>query len=231
MAWLLLPETHGIYQSTDAGQTGDGHPADLDPPSVDVKQHVPYTDGGLWFAISVQGINRFVISGMMLATTGLLVQDRLQFAGAAIGVATLTGVLTAGRTILSMAAAPLAGTLSDRMGSRWIATTWGLASGAVGMLLLAWGAPIGILAGLSLIAVSGGSVQSLATAITGDLSSHAQRGRTIGLLHTAGDFGSAAGPAVAYALLPWTGLSGVYLLCAALFAISLILTLRLHDGR
>ena len=99
------------------------------------------------------------------------------------------------------------------------------------MLLLAWGAPIGILAGLSLIAVSGGSVQSLATTITGDLSSHAQRGRAIGLLHTAGDFGSAAGPAVAYALLPWTGLSGVYLLCAALFAASLILTRRLHDGK
>jgi len=231
MAWLLLPETHGISQSTDAGQTGDGHPVDFDSSSVDVKQHAHRTDGGLWFAISVQGINRFVISGMMLATTGLLVQDRLQFAGAAIGVATLTGVLTAGRTILSMAAAPLAGTLSDRMGSRRIATTWGLASGAVGMLLLAWGAPIGILAGLSLIAVSGGSVQSLATTITGDLSSHAQRGRAIGLLHTAGDFGSAAGPAVAYALLPWTGLSGVYLLCAALFAASLILTRRLHDGK
>lgn len=70
----------------------------------------------------------------------------------------------------------------------------------------------------------------------GDLSSHAQRGRAIGLLHTAGDFGSAAGPAVAYALLPWTGLSGVYLLCAAFgflsaFTASLILTRRLHDGK
>ena len=51
----------------------------------------------------------------------------------------------------------------------------------------------------------------------------AQRGRAIGLLHTAGDLGSAIGPPAAYALMPWIGLRGVYLLCAGLFAAGLAL--------
>jgi Na+-driven multidrug efflux pump len=46
-------------------------------------------------------------------------------------------------------------------------------------------------------------------------------------VHTVGDLGSAVGPPVAYALLPGLGLSGVYLLCAALFTIGLILALWL----
>jgi len=50
-----------------------------------------------------------------------------------------------------------------------------------------------------------------------------QRGRAIGMLHTAGDLGSAAGPLVAYGLLVWVGLSGVFVLCAGLFAVGAIL--------
>jgi MFS family permease len=230
VAWLLLPETRTIRETTGADQAGDRHTPNPDPPPVDVKRPRLRANGRLWFAASLQGVNRFVISGMMLATMGLLVQDRLQPAGTAIGVATLTGILIFGRTLLSMAAAPLAGTLSDRMGSRWTVTAWGLAAGTTGMLLLAWGAPVAILAGILVVAVSGGSVQALATTLAGDLVSPAQRGRAIGLLHTSGDFGSAIGPSVAYALLPWIGLHGVYLLCAALFAASLVLTLCFRGG-
>ena len=67
-------------------------------------------------------------------------------------------------------------------------------------------------------AVAGGSVQALTTALTGDLVKQAQRGRAIGLLHTAGDLGSALGPLVAYALMSWIQLPGVYILCAVLLA-------------
>jgi MFS family permease len=61
------------------------------------------------------------------------------------------------------------------------------------------------------------------TALTGDLVEKRQRGRAIGLLHTAGDFGSAAGPLIAYALLLRVGLSGIYLLCAVLFVAGAVL--------
>ena len=70
---------------------------------------------------------------------GLLVQDRLQSASLILGVATLTGALTAGRTLLSMVAAPLAGTISDWLGSRWRVAAWGLTIGIIGMALVACG--------------------------------------------------------------------------------------------
>ena len=44
-------------------------------------------------------------------------------------------------------------------------------------------------------------------------------------MHTAGDLGSAVGPLAAYALLPWMGLGRMYLVCAALFGLELILTI------
>jgi MFS family permease len=179
----------------------------------------------LWVAASLQGINRFVIAGVLVATLGLLVQQRLRPASLGLGVATMTGVLAAGRMLLSMAAAPLAGTASDWQGSRWGVVACGLALGALSMALMAWGTPVAILAGTLLGAITGGSVQALVTTVTGDLVSQARQGRAIGVLHTAGDLGSAIGPPVAYALMPVMGLHGVYLICAGLFGAALALVL------
>jgi MFS family permease len=217
IALALLPETRRIRP-------------DLGDPSADGTRLWLRANWDLWVAASLQGINRFVTAGVLTATMGLLVQDQLQSASLTFGVATLTGALMAGRTLLSTVAAPLAGVASDRLGSRWRVTTWGLAVGIISMGLVAWGAPTAILAGISLGAVAGGSVQALATALTGDLVSQAQRGRAIGLLHTAGDLGSAIGPPAAYALMPWIGLQGVYLLCAGLFAagVALVMSFRLR---
>jgi len=212
VALILLPETRSIRSV-------------LDRPSVEEIRPRLRANRGLWVAASLQGINRFVIAGVFAATKGLLVQDWLSSTSLTLGVATLTGLLMAGRTLLSVVAAPLAGAASDRLGSRWGMAAWGLAIGVVSMALVAWGEPVAILAGVSLGAVAGGSVQALVTALTGDLVSQAQRGRAIGLLHTAGDLGSAIGPLAAYALMPWIGLGGVYLLCAGLFAVGLVLAM------
>jgi len=197
----------------------------LDRPSVEEIRPRLRANRGLWVAASLQGINRFVIAGVFAATMGLLVQDWLRSTSLTLGVATLTGLLMAGRTLLSVVAAPLAGAASDWLGSRWGVAAWGLAIGVVSMALVAWGGPVAVLAGVSLGAVAGGSVQALVTALTGDLVSQAQRGRAIGLLHTAGDLGSAIGPPAAYALIPWIELRGVYLLCAGLFAAGLVLAM------
>jgi MFS family permease len=215
VALILLPETRSAW------------PKPNDPSAEEIGLRLR-DNPGLWVAASLQGINRFVTAGVLAATMALLVQDRLSSAGLTLRVATLTGVLMAGRTLLSMAAAPLAGTASDWLGSRWGVAAWGLAIGVVSMALVAWGAPLAILAGVSLGAVAGGSVQALVTALTGDLVSQAQRGRAIGLLHTAGDLGSAIGPPAAYALMPWIELRGVYLLCAGLFAVGLVLAMLLR---
>ena len=91
------------------------------------------------------------------------------------------------------------------------------------MALVMRDTPIVILMGVSLGAIANGSLQALVITLSGDLAGDRQRGRAIGLVHTAGDLGSAIGPPVAYALLPAVGLDGVYLLCTGLFAVGWIL--------
>jgi MFS family permease len=71
----------------------------------------------------------------------------------------------------------------------------------------------------------------LMTARTGDIVVHAHQGKAIGTLQTAGDLGSALGPVIAYALLGWITLSGLYVICAILFGIGLILAALNHRSR
>jgi MFS family permease len=178
---------------------------------------------GLLAAVVLQGINRFVLSGVLSATLGLLVQQQLG-ASPVIGIATATGILMSGRSFFSMASAPLCGVLSDYLGSRWAVMAASVALGLAGMLLMAWPLAATALAGIVLTSLSSGGIQALASALTGDAVAPAQRGRAIGLLHTSGDLGSALGPPVAYALLPLAGLQGDYLACALLFVLGLALS-------
>ena len=79
--------------------------------------------------------------------------------------------------------------------------------------------------GIAFGAIAGSSLQTLTTAVAGDAVDEAFRGRAIGLLHTSGDLGSALGPLSAYALLPWIGLTGVYIICAGLFLLGFLISL------
>jgi MFS family permease len=85
--------------------------------------------------------------------------------------------------------------------------------------------------GLPLTAVASSSNQGLSTALVGDLSSEAQRGRFLGILFTVGDLGSAIGPLLAYALLPLWGIAGVYWLSAGLFILILLLAIHWSIGQ
>ena len=179
-------------------------------------------------AILLQGINRFCIPGMLAATLGLLVKERLISPQFVLGAATVTGLLIAGRTVLSMAVAPLAGHLSDRLKSRWSVLSFAFLIGIGAMLLLTFQIAILIIVGFLCSAVITSSVQSLTITLTGDLVADEHRGKAISVLHTMGDLGSALGPPCAYTLLVYIGLSGVYLLCALLFlgALGLIVLKR-----
>ena len=185
-------------------------------------------NGELVSVVSLQGINRFVTAGVLAATIALLVQEQLSINNLVLGVATVTGILIGLRTILSMFAAPLAGSLSDKSGNRWGVTMTGLIFGSIGMLLLIRPDPVFILVGIGFSAIAGGSIQALVTTRTGDLVDQEQRGKAIGLLHTSGDLGSALGPITAYFLLRWINLSGVYVLCAILFALGAGISLRMY---
>ncbi len=186
------------------------------------------------FVVCLRGVNRFIISGILSATLGLLVRDYLYVDSLVVGVATLTGVLMAGRTLMSMLGALFAGTGSDFLHNRWAILAFGLTLSVMSMVLLTSRSGAIILLGVAIAAIARGGIQSLTTRLTGDLVSIAGRGRAIGVLHTVGDFGSAIGPSVAYYLLPLWGLSNVYVLCAVIFGMCLVASLgmlRLTEGR
>lgn len=201
-ALVWLPETRGARQGSSSVHAAQ--------PDLNV-----LANRGVWAAVSLYGMDRFVFSGLLGATIALLVEEQL--GGFGLGVATLTGVLSAGRTAISMGGAPLAGAISDWSGDRWQVAAWSVAAAAASMALTAWRLPAAILAGVGLGALARGGIQTLATALMGDLVTPALRGRAIGLLHTAGDIGSAAGPLIAYAVLPTIGLQAIYGIGAGLF--------------
>ncbi len=167
----------------------------------------------MWAAIAAHGANRLVASGVVTSTLGLLVQN---LRGDLVGVASITGGLLAGRTFVSLASAPIAGAWSDRIGSRWGLLAVSLFVGAVGIAIFAIPDTLAVVIGALLGAIASGNIQSLATALVGDLSADKRQGRNLGIFHTAGDLGSAIGPLAAFALLPITGLATVFLGCAVL---------------
>lgn len=167
----------------------------------------------VWAIVASHGINRLVVAGVVTSTMGLLIQN-LQ--GNSFGVASITGGLLAARTLASLVSAGIFGEWSDRIGSRWGLLIINLALGAAGMLLVAISDWIALLIGALVGAIASGGIQSLATAMVGDLSPSMERGRNLGIFNTAGDLGSAIGPLAAFALLPVTGLGAVFVICAAL---------------
>ncbi len=180
-------------------------------------------------AISLFGVNRLLMAGVLLSTLGLLLQAQIgasvQWLGLVFGVATLTGLGLGLNSFISMLTAPLAGSLSDRLGRRWPVVVAGLAAGLAGFGLLSWGWPAVIMLSIPLLAVCGGSSQSLSTTLVGDLAGEQRRGRWLGLTFTVGDIASAAGPLLAYSLLAAWGLAGVYLLAAATTGLMLLVSL------
>lgn len=186
---------------------------------------------GLLSAASIYGVNRFVTAGVLSATLGLLVKNQMEIYHLGLGLATVTGILMALRTFVSMFAAVASGKASDWMKSRWKVALWGLGLGAIGMALLVWNFPTALIIGVILGAIAGGSLQTVSSTLPGDIVEPRQQGMTIGLIHTAGDIGSAVGPPIAYALLPLFGLSGTYLLCAGLFIFQMIPIFQHSHGR
>ena len=172
-------------------------------------------------AVALYGGNRLVVAGFIMATFGYYLLDRMgdsvQIAGIGLGVASLTGIMLGSSSLISMFAAPLFGTLSDRLGNRWRVAAMGLIVGLVGFGLLILASPQVAAFGILLTAVASGSNQSLATTLTGDASGDKQQSRQLGILFTVGDLMSAIGPPLAFALIPLIGVMPVYWLAGGLF--------------
>jgi MFS family permease len=187
----------------------------------------PATAGA--FALYV--VNRLVVAGVLNSTLGLLLQRQIgaqiEVGGRSLGVATLTGSGLGLSTLIAMASASVLGAFSDRTANRWNVVAGGLSAGAVGFVLLTVGTPWSILAGVPLTALASGSNQSLSITLIGDLSTAAERSKRFGVLFTIGDLASAVGPMLAYALIPWLGVRGNYLLSAGVLVSMMFVALWL----
>ena len=221
VALFFLPETSTLTASSSSRSAGDRAAVRRQSSVTDWRQ--------LFSATGLLGINRFVMAGVFLATFGLflaqILGETIIIAGRSVGVTTLTGLGLGLSTVLGMLAAPAAGGLSDRIKRRWSVVSGGLVTGITGFSLLAAATPASILLGLPLVSIASGGNQGLSTTLVGDLSPPRRHGRRLGLLYTVGDFSSAIGPPLAYALMPVIGLSSLYLMSAVLLGLMLALSL------
>jgi dipeptide/tripeptide permease len=225
MAALRSPRASArVNARIGAGRTNEIRAA----PARGIRFSLPQWPAISWRAISpalgavsaAHAANRLVVSGVVSATLGLVVEENLgaglQWGAWQMGVASITGGILAARTLVSLLGAPLAGVWSDAEGNRWQLLVWSLVAGALGIGLLAAPGVVPILVGTFVGAAASGSIQALSTTLAGDLASDRRHGANLGILYTAGDLGSAIGPVAAYALLPLTGLPAVFIACAVL---------------
>ena len=121
VALIFLPETKGDSPKASSDS------ADSRSTSNRERFRTKLASVTFWYTV-----NRLVMPGVLVATFGLLLAQQvgqgIWFSNSFIGVATLTGVGLGLTTLISMAAAPFAGNLSDRLRSRWGVGAAGLAT-------------------------------------------------------------------------------------------------------
>jgi MFS family permease len=179
----------------------------------------------LIIAVVLLGVNWLIFLGILGAVLPLLLQERVGESVALIGLmiplATFTGALSAGNQIVSLITSPLAGWLSDASHQRWGLVVFALLLGVAALGLTAVGTGLVVVLATMLGAVTTSILQTQVMTLIGDHSAANQRGRILGILNTIGDLGSAAGPLLAYALLPLIHLSGVFWAAAVVLALML----------
>jgi MFS family permease len=179
----------------------------------------------LIIAVVLLGINWLIFLGILGAVLPLLLEDRtgesIALAGLIIPLATFTGALSAGDQFVSLVTSPLAGFLSDLTGQRWGLVVFALLLGVFALTLTAVGSGAVVVVATMAGAVTTSVLQTQVMTLIGDHSAGNQHGRILGILNTIGDVGSAAGPLLAYALLPLIGLGGIFWAAAVVLALML----------
>ncbi len=166
----------------------------------------------------------FAGNGILMATLGASLKEQLALSGgAAVPVATLTGILLASRKLPAMVSAPVAGYLSDQSGDRRLVAGAGALTICAGFVVLATGSGVPLfVTGVALTAIGEGVLHPSLAAWIGDATPPELRGVVTGGYATANDLGGATGPIVGYAVATALGFAWAYGLCVALMATALV---------
>ena len=169
-------------------------------------------------------VMRFVFAGVLNATTILWLGQYLD-GGLRVGpwflpLATLTGAFVAVRVLVSTLSAPPIGAFSDRIGRRWLVMALLLLAGVGGIYLMSLPSAGWAVGGALLASLTAGGVPLLAAAVIGDRSTVEQRGRSLGLMYSISDLGSALGPPFALGLIPLIEIGPVYRMAALLYGLA-----------
>jgi len=150
-------------------------------------------------------LSRFMVWGVLAATAILWLSgifgDGAQIATLFVPIATLTGLYTALRSLISIGSTRLVGSVSDRLGRRWPILALAMTFGCLGVWLMSGEIPGLALLGAFLVPIAGSSTETLIPAIAGDRVPKDLRSRALGLINTAGDLGAMIGPFAALGLL------------------------------
>jgi MFS family permease len=218
--WLFLPETRREHRVLTP-------PPDLLPEFREgeknhalenMVQQIRRSKASLVVAVWVMLLNWLIFLGGLGAILSLLLQQRVE---SIVALATFTGALSAGTQVLGLLTAPLSGWLSDRLRNRWALVVAAVVVGTGCILALVNGTGMTVVIAALVSGIVTSVLQTQAVTIAGDYARENRQGRIIGVLNTAGDIGSAAGPYLAFLLLPIIGLSGIFTLLAALLLLLL----------
>ena len=169
--------------------------------------------------------NTFAISGLITATAGLLLRERigesLSINGFTLGVATVTGIVLATSWANEVGLSTYFGHISDRFGRKSVLLA------CLPMIIL--GSSILIIENVFIIVIVVPIVFAATTACkitldasAGDLSSESDRSEVMSRYATWTDLGAASGPVAGYALLSVLNIQWIYLFSSLLLATGLV---------
>ena len=161
--------------------------------------------------------------GLVAATLGAVLADRLGVTVSAVSAATLTGAILAARYVLDSLAAPWLGGLSDRYGVRTSVVAF-TSFGGMALLVAAGVDNVYLVAILTILFFGAGT--ALQAGVTGAVSQ--QGSGPFRNFNTSMDFGAASGPLVGWWLLDALGFDaagialggGMYLMLALFVAVA-----------
>jgi MFS family permease len=163
---------------------------------------------------------RFIFAGVMAATTILWLKGYIgreaTIGALTLPLATLTGAIVAVRMLISVFGAPLTGLLSDITRRRWSVLGGAALLGAIGAWMMGSAGLAWALTGAAMAAITSSGIQALTPVIAGERVTASQYGRSLSVLYTFGDLGSALGPPIALSLTQWISVGSLYRGCGIL---------------